>query len=399
MLHREQRRLQRAFAAALLAALPTAALAEACGGDDAADASAAIDAAIDSSPDVSVVENEAATAPDAGADAGVDADAAPTSYDANTGCGAIIQVLEAGPDGDSPCAIALPCGLTPHTVAFGCELFHEEPDDGGFTDIGCRVLDDAGCTNDAATFVDGGYIGTVCMDCPNGSGRGTEGIAPLRALRAPSTLAAYFAQMAHGEAASVVAFQRLAWELGRHGAPAELQRAALRAARDEVAHAEAMAGCARAAGCEAPVVEASAAARDRSGTPRTLFAMAVENAVEGCIRETFGALVLAHQARSAPQPLARIWKRLARDERKHAALAWSLARFFADSLSELDRQRLAQAQQHALDEMRAELVAKVGGPREMSSQDSRALGLPGPVTTLRLFDGLFASAAGLRIAA
>lgn len=54
--------------------------------------------------------------------------------------------------------------------------------------------------------------------------------------------------------------------------------------------------------------------------------MALENAVEGCVRETFGALVAGFQAAHARDPdIARLMASIARDETRHAALSWAVA--------------------------------------------------------------------------
>ena len=58
---------------------------------------------------------------------------------------------------------------------------------------------------------------------------------------------------------------------------------------------------------------------------RSLEELAVENAAEGCARETFGALVATWQARAAGNPLVRgVMARIARDETRHADLAWAV---------------------------------------------------------------------------
>src|SRR5581483_8821062 len=66
-------------------------------------------------------------------------------------------------------------------------------------------------------------------------GRRPEGLA--RAKSHGVGVGAFFADAARLEAASVVAFERLAEELRARGAPDDLVRDVLRAARDEVRHA------------------------------------------------------------------------------------------------------------------------------------------------------------------
>src|SRR5262249_18706716 len=150
--------------------------------------------------------------------------------------------------------------------------------------------------------VDGGIVGDRrgnvdidCSLCPGGVGRIPAGLARPRRRRAaspgvaPSTLGAYFADAAHLEDASVHAFRRLRRELLAHGAPPRLLRAAERAARDEIRHARLTGRLARRFGGDL------CRARVKKLATRPLDEVAIENAVEGCVRETFGAMVATFQ--------------------------------------------------------------------------------------------------------
>ena len=141
-------------------------------------------------------------------------------------------------------------------------------------------------------------------------------------------LAAYLARHAHLEAASVVSFERLARELAHHGAPHELVALSLEARADEVRHAHIIGSLAarRGAALTAPEV---------AEIPiRELFAIALKNAVEGCVRETFGALLGGYQAEHAEDSeLRACMRRIAADEARHAALAQRAHRFLLTRLS------------------------------------------------------------------
>src|SRR5205823_2406284 len=140
-------------------------------------------------------------------------------------------------------------------------------------------------------------------------------------------LGEHFARVAHLEAASVHAFVRLGRELDAHGAPKRLLDAAARAARDEIRHARVTARIARRFGASPPP------ARVRQLAVRSLAAVAIENAVEGCVRETFGALVAKWQADHAGDAeVATAMERIARDESDHAALSWAIAGWSAARL-------------------------------------------------------------------
>ncbi len=75
---------------------------------------------------------------------------------------------------------------------------------------------------------------------------------------------------------------------------------------------------------------------------RALQEVAIENAVEGCVRETFGALVASFQAATAGDPaIARLMTSIARDETRHAALSWSVARWASPRLDPPTRAHVA----------------------------------------------------------
>src|SRR6185295_13249702 len=119
---------------------------------------------------------------------------------------------------------------------------------------------------------------------------------------------------------SIHAFRRLARELRAHGAPSDLVNAARACARDEARHARTMARLARAHGATIDRVHV-----EDVGT-RDLEAIARENAVEGCVGETYGALLAIWQAEHAADADVRAAMReIAPDEMRHAALAWAVA--------------------------------------------------------------------------
>lgn len=127
--------------------------------------------------------------------------------------------------------------------------------------------------------------------------------------------AAYYARAARHEAAAAIAFDRLAAELERHGAPAELVADARAAATDERRHA-ALFVAAGGGTSDAGLVEAV------RFEDRPLRDVLVENAVEGCANETYAAVIASYQAMHAPTPtVARVLGAIAPDEQRHAELA------------------------------------------------------------------------------
>jgi hypothetical protein len=202
---------------------------------------------------------------------------------------------------------------------------------------------------------------------------------------ARNPLAALFSGAARLEAASVPAFRLLARELSAHGAPARLVRAARAAACDEVRHTRATAALARRYGAEPvkPVI-------GKLPRARSLAAIAVENAVEGCVRETYGALVALWQARTAADPaVAAAMGPIARDETRHAELARKVADWSTPRLAPAARRRVSDARARAFAELRVEATRPV--PAALVA----LAGLPSPKTAARLLDALEPEVVGL----
>jgi len=174
------------------------------------------------------------------------------------------------------------------------------------------------------------------------TGRRPRGLQRCAPGHAPHAVGRHLAQMAHLEAASVPAFARLARELEAYDAPRSLRRAALRAARDETRHARVVTRLAQRAGATVR------RPRVRDGKPRSLEAIAIENAIEGCVRETFGAAVAVAQSISASDPVVRAaMRRIATDETRHAELAWQVARWIEGRLDGAARDRVTRARRRA----------------------------------------------------
>jgi hypothetical protein len=157
-----------------------------------------------------------------------------------------------------------------------------------------------------------------------------------------ASLGATFARAAWLEAASIHAFRRLARELRAHGAPSDLVSAARACARDEARHARTMARLARTHGAAIDRVRV-----DDVGV-RDLEAIARENAVEGCVGETYGALLAVWQGEHARDAGVRdAMREIAPDELRHAALAWAVATWADGLLSEDARVRVRTARDDA----------------------------------------------------
>ncbi|MBZ5713023.1 ferritin-like domain-containing protein [Nannocystis pusilla] len=192
--------------------------------------------------------------------------------------------------------------------------------------------------------------------------------------------AAWFAVHAHLERASVTAFSELADWLQRRRAPFPLVARCCEAAVDEVRHAEALEALARRDGAEVVPPRADPPTDD-------LFAVALHNAVEGCVSEAFAAVVAAHQAAHARSlELRALFSRIAADELRHGQLAWDLHAWLWDQLTPEQRGALARAQTRAL----ADLAAS---SRRAAAATPRELGWPEPDHAVRMAE-LFARRLG-----
>jgi hypothetical protein len=241
-----------------------------------------------------------------------------------------------GPACQSVCAEAGPlpwvCELP---QSYANEVQSLNPDGGVFTDSGSFTLV---CPTSPAT---------VTITCSiNCTGRLTEGYrAPEGIYDEGDRLAA----MAYLEAVSVHAFERLERELAVHRAPPALLRAARRARRDEVRHTAMTTRLARRHGASPRLPEATAPAPARS-----LFEVALENAVEGCIRETYGAVQgLVEGQTSRDDAMRRAMRSIAADECRHAELAWAVHTWAMPRLTDDERRAVQRAMKDAVAEIAA----------------------------------------------
>lgn len=184
-----------------------------------------------------------------------------------------------------------------------------------------------------------------------------------------NALGMLFAEASRLEAASVDAFLRFEQDLREHGAPHELRVRALRAARDEVRHAKTTATLAKKFG--ASKGEWSKRPTLEPRRRRSLVEVALENAVEGCVRETFGALVGMWQAeRAQDASVRRAMKAIARDESRHARLAWSVLGWVEGELDDEGLARLDKAIEDAVAKLASDVAA------EPSTELRERAGLP-----------------------
>jgi len=269
--------------------------------------------------------------------------------------------------------VAVPCGAGEVDAATGCPAWCNS------------VMGNArggqwecGATAGTVDFDAGSAPSVYCTDTEGcGNGRPPRGFVPRPAL-GPSALGRELARIAQLEAASVVAFEALHDDLARLGAPTSLLRSVGAAGRDEVRHARRVGREAERRGVAVPLAVVSAV-----GT-RSIERLAIDNAEEGCVRETFGAALVSVQAERATDPRVRALMRgIAADELRHAALSWRIARWLEMRLDAAGRARVALARLTALVALDDELTRAPPG--------DDALGLPDRDRQRRLLAALRAT--------
>jgi hypothetical protein len=191
------------------------------------------------------------------------------------------------------------------------------------------------------------------------------------------TAASFFAHAAWFEAASVVAFRRLGDELDAHGAPAPLVAKARRAVEEEERHTRATSRLATRFGARVVLP------RLCPGRVRDLAAIALENAVEGCVHEAYAAMVAMRIAsHAADDGVRRAFQVIAREEVGHAALAWEVAAWMEPRLDVETREAVQRARQGALAALRAQL------DEEPSWELRRLVGMPDRRQARRMLEEL-----------
>jgi rubrerythrin len=373
----QRRRLAGVFQAALLA-VGSPAIMIACSSSGGSSTRESDDAgALDATLDSSVPQTDDAALGEAGGGKPDAADAAkptPPVEAGSGGCFAGSYELDAGPDSNPDadvCAYTYACGLTGTGLGtVGCQVLQVTLDGGlvPFSNMTCWLAEDAGCLDDA--LAPDNEAGGVTVFCAGScGGRRPVGLRAPRTSPAATKLGAYLARMAFEEDASIAAFERMRLELAALGAPATLTKGAARAAQEERRHARTMTKLASARGA---VV---AKARVRRARKRSAAAVAAENAAEGCVRETYGALVALWQSLHAEDvELRRAFARIAEEEASHAALSWAVARWIEPRLGEAARRRVARARSRAL------RALEDGIAIEPAADVARSVGLPRAAT-------------------
>ena len=172
----------------------------------------------------------------------------------------------------------------------------------------------------------------ICEGRPHGH------VEPVRS----DAIGAMLAYWAHLEAAAVFAFDQLARRLVVLGAPTQLIARCRTAQRDEVRHARVLGAFAQRRGhTVAPVTHGDA--------PSSLLELALHNAREA-VHETFSALVHRWQSVNLPGAgLRTAMAAIAKDEVRHAELAWDLHAWLRGQLSSREQRQVDDLLTRTLD--------------------------------------------------
>ena len=228
----------------------------------------------------------------------------------------------------------------------------------------------------------------LALDCAQVENRGQNHPGCPVAGRRPTGLvyaerssdddvAAYLARSAHLEAASVLAFEALAVQLAEHRAPEQLVVDCRVAAREEVRHAVIMTELARMRG--ASPCEAKACRRSLP----SLLELALENEVEGVVRESYGAVQALVGAQTAEAHDVRVaMEGIAVDEVSHAALSARIAAWLDTQLFVDERRQVALARRDAIRELRRSV------DEQPASGLINELGVPSRAVSRRMLDAL-----------
>ena len=178
---------------------------------------------------------------------------------------------------------------------------------------------------------------------PNGLVRGNSPATPQASV---NTLGQYLSDMATMETAAITAFYYLSKELEAYHAPQGLIDRAKQAVIEESRLAE-MASLLAASydgvAAEVTVDEFSL---------RPLYDIALENAVEGCINETFAAACGLWQSEQAQLDTFReVIAHITDEELGHAELSWDIHQWIMPQLSEAEQRRIQQAQVEAIENL------------------------------------------------
>ncbi len=198
--------------------------------------------------------------------------------------------------------------------------------------------------------------------------------SPAATQSSVNVLGQYLADMTAMETAAITAFYNLSLELEAYDAPAELITRAQQAVLEETRHSEMAALLAASFDAEMPEVTVD------DFCLRSLYEIALENAVEGCVNETFAAACGLWQSEYAQLDVFRkVIGHITEEEMGHAALSWEIHQWILPQLSELQQDQIRVAQAEAVESLVNDFK------QESNPVLQQAFGLPTKDDATRLF--------------
>ncbi|MGB1311178.1 MAG: hypothetical protein ACPG47_08190 [Leucothrix sp.] len=208
-------------------------------------------------------------------------------------------------------------------------------------------------------------------------GRLPNGLHLTDTQSSPNVLGQYLADMTAMETAAITAFYYLSRELEAYNAPAELITRARKAMLEETRHSEMAALLAASFDAEMPEVSVD------DFCLRSLYEIALENAVEGCVNETFAAACGLWQSEHAQLGVFRqVIGHITEEEMGHASLSWDIHQWIMPQLSEAEQEQVRIAQAEAVESLVDEFK------QESNPVVQQAFGLPSKDDAARLFTQL-----------
>ena len=197
---------------------------------------------------------------------------------------------------------------------------------------------------------------------------------PAATQSSVNVLGQYLADMTAMETAAITAFYNLSLELEAYDAPSELITRARQAVLEETRHSEMAALLAASFDAEIPEVSID------DFCLRSLYEIALENAVEGCVNETFAAACGLWQSEYAQLDVFRkVIAHITEEEMGHAALSWEIHQWVMPQLSEIQQEQILVAQAEAVDSLVSDFN------QESNPMLQQAFGLPTKDDVARLF--------------
>ena len=232
--------------------------------------------------------------------------------------------------------------------------------------------EDLGINADGTYGLQCGYYNECVVE-----GRGSACVEKETSAQGSNIIGAWFARAAHAEHASVFAFAQLHRELSNLGASHELLSKIADAIREEASHTKMMKDFAKANKGNLKEIQ------EHPIGSRSIWEIAVENLLEGCINESYAALQALYQSRHAQtDQLKGLFLTIAQDECKHAEIAREVHIFLCTLLTAEEQIKLQVLAKKQWKQLQETLLV------QPQLKDLKVIGLPSPSTAFKMAQAL-----------